>query len=80
MPATTSEADELAAALDKLELTDLQQQALKARFIACIKWLERAATRNRRGHYAMRLTATTGGVVVTSMSWNISSTKRRAAM
>jgi len=66
--ATKCEAHELADAFDKLELTDLQQQALKARYIAYIEWLERAATRSRRGHYAMRLTAATGGVIVTSMS------------
>lgn len=66
--ARTSEADELANALDRLELPDLQQQAIKARYIAYIDWLERAAIRCRRGHYAMRLTAAVGGVVVTSMS------------
>jgi len=63
-----SEADGLAEAYEKLERSELQQQALKARYISCMDWLERAATRSRRAHYAMRLTAAVGGVIVTSMS------------
>lgn len=63
-----SEVEELADALAKLELTELQQQALQARYVNYVDWLERAATRTRRAHYAMRITAAVGGVVVTSMS------------
>ncbi len=66
--ARKSEAEELADALDRLDLSELQQQALKARYISYIEWLERAATRSRRAHYTMRLTAVVGGVIVTSMS------------
>jgi len=46
----------------------VQQQALQARYISYIDWLEGAATRSRRAHYAMRLTAAVGGVIVTAMS------------
>ena len=45
-----------------------QQQALQARYISYIDWLERAAVRSRRGHYLMRMTAAVGGVIVASMS------------
>jgi hypothetical protein len=63
-----SEVAELAAALARLELPDVQQEALQARYINYIDWLERAASRARRAHYLLRLTAAIGGVIVTSMS------------
>lgn len=69
MSATTNtEVEALAAALARLELSDAQQAAVQARYISYVDWLERAAVRSRRAHYALRLTAVVGGVVVTSMS------------
>jgi hypothetical protein len=61
------EVAELAAALARLELPH-GQEALQARYVSYVDWLERAAIRSRRGHYVMRLTAVIGGVIVTSMS------------
>jgi hypothetical protein len=63
-----TEVAELAAAIERLGLPEVQQQALHARYISYVDWLESAAIRSRRGHYVMRLTAIVGGVVVTSMS------------
>ncbi|MEA2475781.1 MAG: hypothetical protein QOE06_3696 [Thermoleophilaceae bacterium] len=63
-----SEVAALADALANLELPEMQRQALQARYISYIGWLERAATRSRRAHYLMRLTAAIGGVIVTAMS------------
>lgn len=65
---SNNEVVDLAAALARLALPEGQQQALQARYIRYVDWLERAATRSRRAHYAMRLTAAVGGVLVTSMS------------
>ncbi len=62
------EVKELAAALNSLNMPDIQKEALQARYIAYVDWLERAATGSRRGHYLMRLIAAVGGVIVTSMS------------
>jgi hypothetical protein len=65
---SNAEVKELAAGLSRLELAEGQGEALLARYINYVDWLERAATRSRRAHYAMRLTAAVGGVAVTSMS------------
>lgn len=62
------EVQELAAALEGLDVPDIQKSALRARYISSVDWLERAAARSRRAHYIMRYIATVGGVVVTSMS------------
>jgi hypothetical protein len=62
------EVADLDDAIARLGLDESQRLALQKRYISYVDWLERAATRSRRGHYVMRLIAGIGGVVVTSMS------------
>lgn len=62
------EVTDLEEAIARLDLSDTQHRALRARYIGYVDWLERAALRSRRGHYVMRMTAAVGGVIVASMS------------
>lgn len=54
--------------LERLELPEEQRQALTARYLYYTAWLERAATRTRRGHYLLRLVAGVGSAVVAGLS------------
>lgn len=63
-----TEKELLEEGLDALELPEIQRNQLKARYIDYIDFLERNATGSRRGHYATRLTAGIGSVIVTSLS------------
>ena len=55
-------------ALDALDLPDVQRRHLKARYIEYVGGLPGIARGSRRWHYALRLIAAIGGVVVVSMS------------
>jgi hypothetical protein len=63
-----TEVKAIADALDALDLPEAQRQHLKARYLDYVSWLQHNATGSRRWHYAMRLIAAIGGVVVVSMS------------
>ena len=62
------EVADLSAALERLELTEQQRQAITARFTGYTQWLESAATRARRGHYLLRLTAGIGGALIAALA------------
>jgi hypothetical protein len=58
----------LREAFAALELPEAQRRQLESRYIEYVAWLERNASGSRRWHYAFRLTAIVGSVLVTSMS------------
>jgi Protein of unknown function (DUF4231) len=58
---------ELAAQFAQLGLATVQQAYLSDRWLAQVRYLGRAARRAQRRHYALRLIAILGGVVVPSL-------------
>ena len=53
--------------VDGLRLTDLQNHALRSRWIDRVVWTERHATQARRAYYTSRLIAISGAVLVPAL-------------
>jgi Protein of unknown function (DUF4231) len=62
------EVQAIATEIAGLRLPDAQQRALERRYLYYVQWLEDAATRTRRGHYALRIVAGVGSAVVAGVS------------
>jgi len=66
----------LGSVIDTLEVSDIQRQFLRTRWLDQVLWMESKADRTRRRYYALRSVAVLGGVVVpTLVSLNPSGTK-----
>jgi len=53
--------------IDSLELNDTQKHVLKSRWVDQVIWMESKARHSRTRHYALRLTAIVGGVIVPAL-------------
>lgn len=55
---------DLAKLIDELDLSDLQKQMLKTRWLDQVTWFERQSIRDRKRYYVLRLTAIIGGILI----------------
>lgn len=55
---------ELDGLIEMLDLSELQQHFMKARWLDQLKWMEAKAGRAKKRYYILRLTAIIGGVLV----------------
>jgi hypothetical protein len=53
--------------IDQLELTAFQRQVLRSRWLDQMLWADRAAGRAQRKHYALRVVAIVGGVLIPAL-------------
>lgn len=53
--------------IDKIELSDLQQQFMKSRWLSQMLWLENKAQQNRNRYYFLRLLTIIGGIIVPAL-------------
>jgi hypothetical protein len=56
--------DRLSALIDTLELSDLQKQLLRERWLDQLGWMSRQATRARRRYLWLRVPVVVGGVMI----------------
>ncbi|MEM8719584.1 MAG: DUF4231 domain-containing protein [Cyanobacteria bacterium P01_G01_bin.39] len=60
--------------IEQIELSDLQRQFIKSRWMSQLLWLESRAQQNRNRYYFLRLVTIIGGVIVPALvSLNINS-------
>jgi hypothetical protein len=53
--------------IDQLQLSPLNKQSLKERWLDQMIWADKKATQSRRSHYQLRLTAVVGGVILPAL-------------
>ena len=53
--------------IDKIELSDLQKQFMKSRWLDQLMWLEGRADKNKKKYYRLRLITIIGGVIVPAL-------------
>ncbi len=58
---------DLGSVIDILDLTDVQRQFLRMRWLDQVLWMEGRADKSRVRFYALRLTAVLGGVIVPTL-------------
>lgn len=58
---------EMGGLIDQLQLPGLYKQALKARWLDQVVWMEKKADQCRRWHYRLRLTTIVGGVILPAL-------------
>ncbi|MEM7758410.1 MAG: DUF4231 domain-containing protein [Cyanobacteria bacterium P01_A01_bin.40] len=65
---------EMNSLIDQIELSDLQRQFIRSRWMSQLLWLESRAQQNRNRYYFLRLVTIIGGVIVPALvSLNINS-------
>ncbi|MGK7916902.1 MAG: DUF4231 domain-containing protein [Prochloraceae cyanobacterium] len=71
MPKQTSYTDylkqEFSELIDRIELSDLQKQFMKARWLEQLLWLESQANKSRNRYYRLRMVTIIGGVIVPAL-------------
>ncbi|MEL6494314.1 MAG: DUF4231 domain-containing protein [Cyanobacteria bacterium J06623_7] len=72
---------EMNSLIEKIELSDLQRQFMKSRWLSQMLWLESRAQQNRNRYYLLRLLTIIGGVIVPALvSLNINAHNVQAIM
>ena len=72
---------EMSSLIEKIELSDLQRQFMKSRWLSQMLWLEGRAQQNRNRYYLLRLLTIIGGVIVPALvSLNINAQSVQAIM
>ena len=72
---------EMSSLIEKIELSDLQRQFMKSRWLSQMLWLEGRAQQNRNRYYLLRLLTIIGGVIVPALvSLNINANSVQAIM
>ena len=72
---------EMHSLIEKIELSDLQRQFMKSRWLSQMLWLEGRAQQNRNRYYLLRLLTIIGGVIVPALvSLNINANNVQAIM
>lgn len=65
---------EMNSLIEQIELSDLQRQFMRSRWMSQLLWLESRAQQNRNRYYFLRLVTIIGGVIVPALvSLNINS-------
>ena len=59
--------EEICSLIKQIELSDLQQQFMKSRWLSQVLWLESRAKQNRNQYYLLRLITIIGGVIVPAL-------------
>ena len=59
--------EEMQALIEQIELSDLQRQFMKSRWLSQMLWLESRAQQNRNKYYLLRLVTIIGGVIVPAL-------------
>ncbi len=73
--------EEICSLIEQIELSDLQQQFMKSRWLSQVLWLESRSQQNRNRYYLLRLITIIGGVIVPALvSLNINSDNVQAAI
>ena len=73
--------EEICSLIEQIDLSDLQQQFMKSRWLSQVLWLENRAQQNRNRYYLLRLITIIGGVIVPALvSLNINSDNVQAAI
>ncbi len=72
---------EMHSLIEQIELSDLQRQFMKSRWLSQMLWLESRAQQNRNRYYLLRLFTIIGGVIVPALvSLNINASNVQAIM
>lgn len=72
---------EMSSLIENIELSDLQRQFMKSRWLSQLLWLESRAQQNRNRYYFLRLLTIIGGVIVPALvSLNINANNIQAIM
>ena len=58
---------EMGELVDQLDLSDLQKQSLKRRWLDQVIWADKKADQCRRAHYRLRVTTIVGGVILPAL-------------
>ena len=58
---------EMYSLIEKIELSDLQRQFMKSRWLSQMLWLESRAQQNRNRYYVLRLLTIIGGIIVPAL-------------
>ena len=58
---------EMGELIDQLDLSDLQKQSLKRRWLDQVIWADKKADQCRRAHYRLRVTTIVGGVILPAL-------------
>ena len=73
--------EEICSLIEQIDLSDLQQQFMKSRWLSQVLWLESRSQQNRNRYYLLRLITIIGGVIVPALvSLNINSNNVQAAI
>ena len=72
---------EICALIEQIDLSDLQQQLMKSRWLDQVLWLEGRAEQTRNRYYFFRLITIVGGVIVPALvSLNINTNNVKAVV
>lgn len=72
---------EIYSLIEQIELSDLQRQFMKSRWMSQLLWLESRAQQNRNRYYFLRLVTIIGGVIVPALvSLNINGNNVQAVI
>ena len=72
---------EMSSLIENIELSDLQRQFMKSRWLSQMLWLEGRAQQNRNRYYFLRLLTIIGGVIVPALvSLNINANNIQVIM
>ncbi|MEL7523161.1 MAG: DUF4231 domain-containing protein [Cyanobacteria bacterium J06553_1] len=72
---------EMHSLIEQIELSDLQRQFMKSRWLSQMLWLESRAQQNRNRYYFLRLVTIIGGVIVPALvSLNINGSDVQAVI
>ncbi|MDJ0633634.1 MAG: DUF4231 domain-containing protein [Xenococcaceae cyanobacterium MO_188.B29] len=73
--------EEICSLIEQIELSDLQQQFMKSRWLSQVLWLESRSQQNRNRYYCLRLITIIGGVIVPALvSLNINTDNVQATI
>ena len=59
--------EEICSLIDRIELSDLQKQFMKSRWLDQLMWLEGRAQKSKKQYYRLRLVTIIGGVIVPAL-------------
>ena len=59
--------EEICSLIDRIELSDLQKQFMKSRWLDQLMWLEGRAEKSKKQYYRLRLVTIIGGVIVPAL-------------
>jgi hypothetical protein len=72
---------EMSSLIENIELSDLQRQFMKSRWLSQMLWLEGRAQQNRNRYYLLRLLTIIGGIIVPALvSLNINANNIQVIM